>query len=383
MNNKLDRRSQRVVAYFCATLFAIFSFFFVSVYQSPLLEAFYDKVATGRLDYNAYVVGFVMSLMLTSLAVWLNHFAKFRNGWAAVAYLPSTLLLAFLTDIDRSMYIGGWSCWGWIVILLVGIAVYILLAVLMRKLYFSSKRKDVSAAMPKFIWHNLVVFVLLFLLAGTLSNGEENLKREALAVSYYNEAEYDEALNVGYKSLDASKELTIIRSFILARTGLVGERLFEYPQLYASDGLLPGKVQTSPLVPDTVFSFIGDKPAENETTADFLSRLAHKDSITPAVRDLYLSSLLLERNLPMFGREVSRLYVDSPADSLPKHFREALALYSTLSPDSVPSLKDKEMFEELDSLRRVELKYNDQLIRNNYVRKEFGRTYWWYFLYGK
>ena len=39
MADKRNRHSQGVVAQICATLFAIFSFFFVVSYQSPLLEA--------------------------------------------------------------------------------------------------------------------------------------------------------------------------------------------------------------------------------------------------------------------------------------------------------------------------------------------------------
>ena len=107
MRNKEEKRLQRVVALFCATLFALFSFFFVAIYQSPLLEALYDHVATGKLDYNGYLVAAVISPLLTLLALWLNRIAKFQREWTAMAYLPSSLLLAFMTDIDRSVYTGG------------------------------------------------------------------------------------------------------------------------------------------------------------------------------------------------------------------------------------------------------------------------------------
>ena len=68
MRNTEEKRLQRVVATVCATLFAVFAFLFVSEYQAPLLEAFYNEVATGKLDYNAYLVGGIVSLLLTSLA---------------------------------------------------------------------------------------------------------------------------------------------------------------------------------------------------------------------------------------------------------------------------------------------------------------------------
>ena len=89
MRNNGEKRLQRVVATVCATLFAVFTFLFVGVYQAPLLEAFYNEVATGKLNYNPWLVGGVVSLVLTTLALWLNRFAKLRREWTALAYLPS------------------------------------------------------------------------------------------------------------------------------------------------------------------------------------------------------------------------------------------------------------------------------------------------------
>ena len=106
MRNSGEIRLQRVVATVCATLFAVFAFLFVAVYQAPLLEAFYNEVATGKLDYNPWLVGAIVSLLLTFLALWLNRFAKLRREWTALAYLPSALLLAFITDVERRLYTG-------------------------------------------------------------------------------------------------------------------------------------------------------------------------------------------------------------------------------------------------------------------------------------
>ena len=238
MRNSEEQRLQRVVATVCATLFAVFSFLFVAVYQAPLLEAFYNEVATGKLQYNPYLVGAVVSLALTLLALWLNRFAKFRREWTAVAYLPSALVLAFITDVDRTLYVGGRSYFGWIMIFILGLLAYIALSCLFGKILFE-KIKDVSMTMNRVVWRNLLLFVLLICLVGTLSNGEENFKRETRLMSYYNSGEFAKALNVGKKSDDASRELTVMRAYILAANGLLGEHFFEYPQLYATEGLLP------------------------------------------------------------------------------------------------------------------------------------------------
>ena len=71
MKNKEEIRLQRIVMALCAILFAVFSFLFVAKYQSALLELLYEKVATGKLQYNAYVVATVISTEL----FWQTKFA--------------------------------------------------------------------------------------------------------------------------------------------------------------------------------------------------------------------------------------------------------------------------------------------------------------------
>ena len=44
-------------------------------------------------------------------------------------------------------------------------------------------------------------------------------------------------------------------------------------------------------------------------------------------------------------------------------------------------VNDADMRTRLDALRAEEAKHSDAFIRGNYVRRYFGRTYWWYYLY--
>ena len=152
MRNFEEKRLQRVVATVCATLFAVFAFLFVAVYQAPLLEAFYNEVATGKLDYNPWFVGGVVSLLLTLLALWLNSLAKLRREWTALAYLPSALLLAFITDIDRGLYTGeGAISTSWIYIFATCFLVYAFVAFVLRRILFE-KIKDARMATNKVLW---------------------------------------------------------------------------------------------------------------------------------------------------------------------------------------------------------------------------------------
>ena len=368
----------------CATLFAVFAFLFVAVYQAPLLEAFYNEVATGKLDYNQWFVGGVVSLLLTLLALWLNSFAKLRREWTALAYLPSALLLAFITDIDRGLYTGdGAISTSWIYIFATCFLICGFVAFVLRRILFE-KIKDARMVTNRVLWNNMVLIVLSICLIGALSNSEENFKRETLMMSHYNKGDTLKALRVGKTSLSASRELTVMRAYALAVSGELGESLFEYPQYYGTEGLLPAMERTSPLVPDSVYSLLGVMPHEGEAATDFLSRIAHADSASNVVKDYYLSSLLLEKKLLEFKDEVTGFYGVENVDNLPKHYREALMLYADIAgvEETLPfELHDAVMDEELRRLRAVESFYDDPFVRGNYVRRRYGSTYWWYFLY--
>ena len=290
MRNKEEIRLQRVVMALCAILFAAFSFLFVSKYQSPLLELFYEKVATGKLQYNAYVIGGFISLALTLLALWLNSYTGFKREWTAFSFLPSSLILAFITDIDRSLYTGEYNFTKWIIVFGAGIFAYAAFAFVLRRILFA-KIKNVAMSANRIIWRNLELFIVLFCMVGFLSNGDENFKREALVATHYNKGETDKALEVGRLSNVSSRTLTAQRAYVLAKEGLLGERLFEYPQYYGAEGLLCQAKQVSPLVPDTLYSFIGAAPLPGEKATEFLKRALENDK--PAVKEYYLSALLL------------------------------------------------------------------------------------------
>lgn len=379
MRNKEEIRLQRVVMALCAILFAVFSFLFVAKSQSVLLELLYDKVATGKLQYNAYVVGGVISVALTIFALWLNKFTGFKREWTAFSFMPSAMVLAFITDIDRSLYTGEYDYLKWIIVLAIGVFAYAAFSFVLRRILFA-KIKNVAMSANRIIWRNLVLFVILFSLVGFLSNGEENFKREALVASYYKKGDSDNALKVGYLSNVASHSLTVQRAYILAKGGMLGERLFEYPQYYGADGLIPAKEQVSPLVPDSVYALLGASPLQGEEALDVFKRALKNDNVSPAAKDYYLSALLLDRKIVEFTDNVKILYPDTETANLPKHYQEALLLYSSINGDSVQA--SAAMQEQFNAFKALEAEHEDIFVRGNYLRRHFGRTYWWYFLYG-
>ena len=380
MRNKEEIRLQRVVMALCAILFAVFSFLFIAKYQSSLLELLYEKVSTGKLEYNAYVVAAVITVVLTTIALWINRYTGFKREWTAFSFMPSALLLSFITDIDRSLYIGEYNYKKWIIVFAVGTFAYAAFSFVLRRILFA-KIKNIAMSANRIIWRNLVLFVILFSLVGILSNGEENFKREALVEHYYKKGEVDKALKVGSLSDVASKTLTLQRAYILAKEGLLGEKMFEYPQYYGAEGLIPEPKQISPLVPGDVYALLGVTPLPGEKTNDILKRALNSHTATYATKDYYLSALLLERNIVEFVDAVENLYPDTEMKNLPKHYQEALILYSNINKGEF-IIDNQLMLEEFKAFKALEAEHDDSFVRGNYVRRKYGRTYWWYYLYG-
>lgn len=387
-----DKSLQIKINWLCAIVFAIFCFSFVGVFQAPLLEAFYDLVATGKLQYNEYVVAGAVTTVFVIFALWLNRFAKFTYEWTAFSYFPSSLLLAFITDIDESIYTGDSSFVSWVWILVGGFFFYAVMALLMRSMLLANIRNACSGT-ELIIWRNFLLFALLFSLTGILSDSDESFKNEAKAYSLFKRGKTDEALGVAIKSLNASHGLTAARAFYLADRNMLADRLFEYPQYYAAEGLLPSVTQKTALPPDTVYAMLGAERKAGETATDYLRRIVRTDSMpSPIATDYYLCALLLDKKITEFITELSSFYNIEDNESLPKHYKEALIYYNStihsfdniiVRPASEADVEPDSLTAKLQRMFELEKQYSELHIRSNYIRKHFGNTYWWYFAYSE
>ena len=379
--SKNEKRIQRTATLFCVVLFVVFSYTFLAVYQAPLLEIFYDRVANGKLQYNAHIVAGIITALLTLLALWLNRMAGFKREWTAVAYLPSCIILAFITDIDRTLYTGGFSYLAWGIIFAVAILFYLFMAFILHRVLFA-QIKNLDMEGSRIMWRNMLLLTLLFFLTGTLSSAEEDIKNEAMAYKYYKRGNIDKALKVGRNAASASRELTSSRAYYLALNGELGERLFAYPQYYGSEALLPSFTQTTPLSPDTVYSQFDIERRATDTTLEFLTRAASADSVSRNVADYYLSALLLEKRLDEFMVTLPRYYNVEKPNALPKNYKEAILLYNDIAADSTIVVTDEELVKRYTEMRAIESEYPDILVRSNIVHSRYGKSYWYYYNYG-
>ncbi len=380
MKSAREKRLFRMVRIVCAIVFVVFAYTFLSLYKAPLLEIAYDLTATGKLQYDENITAAVLTFVLLLLTLWLNKFAKFSREWEALAYLPACTLLAFTTDIDRTIYTGGEFTWSWVWIGSIVAVVYMFASWVLQRVLFM-RIKDITRAANRIMWRNLLLLSLLFCYTGMLSGGDENFKHEAMVYHYVKRGDYEKAKKVACRSLAASQQLTAARAYLLAHDGELGESLFTYPQYFGVEGLLPTAEATSPINMDTVCNFVKAKPAKNEKAIAFLQRASAVDTADVAVKDYYLSALLLDKRLDEFVDSLPVHYNIADVSSLPRHFKEALLLHGKMNDASDAQFADAELEKRYAEFVALEREHKDLLVRSNYVRKSFGDTYWWYYLY--
>jgi hypothetical protein len=382
MKSAREKRLFSMVRIVCAMVFVVFAYTFLSLYKAPLLELAYDLAATGKLQYNENITAAVLTFVLLILTLLLNKFAKFSREWEALAYLPACTLLAFITDIDRTIYTGGEFTWSWVWIGGIVAVVYMLASWVLQRVLFM-RIKDITRATNRIMWRNLLLLSLLFCYTGMLSGGDEDFKHEAMVYHYVKKGDYATAKKVAQRSLTASQQLTAARAYLLAHDGELGESLFTYPQYYGVDGLLPTAEATSPINMDTVCNFLKVAPVKNEEAITYLERALAVDTADVAVKDYYLSALLLDKRLDEFVDSLPACYNVADVSSLPRYFKEALLLHGKMNEAlSDAQFADAELEKRYAEFVALEREHKDLLVRSNYLRRSFGDTYWWYYLYG-
>ncbi len=382
MKSAREIRLFRMVRIVCAVVFVLFAFTYLSIFQAPLLEVAYDITATGKLQFDEKITAAIITFALLLITLWLNKFAKFSREWEAMAYLPACVMLAFFTNIDRTIYTGGEFSWSWAWIALIVLFVYAFASWVLKRVLFM-RIKDITRATNRIMWRNLLLLSILFCFTGFLSNTDENFKHEAMVYHFVKKGDYDKAQRVALRSFAASQELTAGRAYLLAHEGKLGEKLFTYPQYFGIDGLLPHVEPTSPLSSAMVYDFLKVTPNNGEATLDYLSRAMSVDTASVAVKDYYLSALLLDKRLEEFADSLPRFYNVADTANLPMHYKEAMLLHSKFFQQKEPSFTDEALEKRYEELLKIEQEHEDIMIRGNYVRKFFGTTYWWYYLYAE
>lgn len=377
--NKNRRRTARIIAVASGLLFSAFSFTYLSVFQKDVMEALHYSLAQGKTVYAPWMSAVLITVVLLVLRWAVNALVGLKGPLKALSYFPSCLLLGVLTDVGHNVYHGGGisDTWGWMLplcLVLYGVLGWLLARA--ARLWLNPEMPDIWVVNSNF----MTLLMLCFMTIG-IGNTNVHFHHELQVEEALRKQDYGRALLVAEKTMDPSRNLTALRAYAMSRQGTMGEDLFRYPQLYGAAGLLMGTSDEKALRlnADSLSVYLGAKPALGEPALTFFRRICEEESGNYTTLDYYLSALLLEKKLDEFVRAFDELY--TVRDSIPYYYRQALFLDSKMHPSAVTDSADVALEELWGKYQQKQQELSGQRGEANYMRREFGDTYWWYYQY--
>ena len=377
--NKNRRRTARIIAVASGLLFSAFSFTYLSVFQKDVMEALHYSLAQGKTVYAPWMSAVLITVVLLVLRWAVNALVGLKGPLKALSYFPSCLLLGVLTDVGHNVYHGGGisDTWGWMLplcLVLYGVLGWLLARA--ARLWLNPEMPDIWVVNSNF----MTLLMLCFMTIG-IGNTNVHFHHELQVEEALRKQDYGRALLVAEKTMDPSRNLTALRAYAMSRQGTMGEDLFRYPQLYGAAGLLMGTSDEKALRlnADSLSVYLGAKPALGEPALTFFRRICEEESGNYTTLDYYLSALLLEKKLDEFVRAFDELY--TVRDSIPYYYRQALFLDSKMHPSAATDSADVALEELWGKYLQKQQELSGQRGEANYMRREFGDTYWWYYQY--
>lgn len=373
----------------CAIVFIGFVFCYVYYLQTDLLAYAQHVWSGGKTRWNGMVGAVIITALLYIIQVLVASLNTLPQRLYSLSFLPSLMMLAALASISPESSLGivlltpySWLACAGVIISFILILVLKGSRAVERPVVSSSLFSDVSLV-------NFALLALMMLctigIGNTNRTFHQRLRMERLVYT----GEYDKALEVAKKCDGNDASMTMLCAYSLMRKGELGESIFEYPVVASSEALLPMKKGDGiPSTEQSRFLFtsnerlwnnIGGVPGEEMTVVDFLNLVQKRGLARRALPEYVLTAYLLDCDLKSFASEISKYY-DITKDPLPKHFREALVLYTHLHSQRVLTYHSSVLDADYEDFIKVERKkYSSIREKLNVLGNSYLGTYWYYF----
>lgn len=364
----------------CAIVFLLFVFVYLYFFQADLLSMVQHVLSGGATHYDRTIGTVIITAVLYLVHIGARRLGGLDRVCHALSYFPSLLMLAALTDVEVDFSVSPLrGLWLWLAPLL--LAVYVFLSLAVKYNWIETLLPSYSAPISV-LWKNLLLMACMFIAVCLCGNNDSVLHYRLRVERLLGSGAYSKALMVGEKSDETDASLTMLRAYALSRSGQLGERLFEFPLTGGSYALLPdGKGVRCLLYPeDRIVRALSIRKKGDMTPMEYLLYIERNGLGRKPVTDYILCGYLLDRNIDAFVNAIRRKYsLTSP--SLPKHYKEALTLYTHLRSNPVLVYHNEVMDADYADFQNLEHKYTDARERESYVRDMYGDTYWFYYFY--
>jgi hypothetical protein len=364
----------------CAVVFLIFTFSYLFFYQADILAVGQHVLSRGMTHYNNTIGAILITVILYLLQIVIFSITKLNKRAHALTYFPSLLLLTIITDVSPSVD-KGFSFGGWIIAFPIIICIYIIIVWMSKQ--FQPYEPDINSTglFSRMMWINLLIMVVMFILVGVLSNSNDIFHERMRAEVCITKNDYDGALYAEEKSQTPDSSLTMLRALALSHKQQLGERLFEYPVTGGSAALLPNGISVKAMLiqQSEIYNYLGVRLKQNLKPMSYFNYLMkHKLAKKPVI-DYILCGYLMDKKLDEFAREVCKYY--NIKAKLPKHYREALILYTHIRSHPFLIYKNAVTDADFQDLLDITKQNADKLLRKNIIRDSYGNTYWYYYWY--
>jgi len=381
---KNQNDSAMTIRVVCAIVFILFSWCWLYYFQNDLLAMAQHVLSHGITRYNRLLGAMGITIVLYFLQHLIHKVTKLNKSFHALTFFPSMLALGMLTDIVQDAEGGITHSFKWWVIIFY-VIVWGALSFLANKL--QEIDEDINPSIfSRSVWLNLVIFVFMIMITAGIGNTNAVFHYRMRAEVCLLKGDWDGVLDAGRESLECDDDLVMLRMHALARKDLLGEKLFEYKVSGNSNSILPTDGKSTLLIypADSIYQYIGAIPAHKMHPMHYLELVKHHveskgDKPNKAIGDYLLCGFLIDKKVDKFAEEVSRYYTLN--DSLPKHYREALVLYSHLHSESIVDYHDPVLEEDYEGLRELRSNYPDIMEQKGKVQDQYFGTYWYYYWY--
>lgn len=382
-NHPLRNGSTVTIRVMCAIVFVLFSFCWLYFFQADQLSMTQHVLSGGLTRYKPLLGALLITALLMLLQLLVCRIVNLTKRSHALTYVPSMLLLALVSKVSEQLESSsGLSLW------LLVLPVLLLLvwgAVVRLAMAIQDVESDRSYSLfSRPMWINALLMALQIICVAWIGNTNAVYHYRMQTETLLADGKYQKALEVGRRSHESDADLLMLRMYAMARQNALGERLFEYPITADVEQILPtsGRTRMYFCPEDSLWRFLGGCPAESMTPMHFLDLLERRDSIVPRqVADYKLCGLLIDRQIDRFAREVGKYYTLD--DRLPKHYREALVLYTHSRSNPVVTYHHAVADEDWRNLQELERRFPDATERKGRVEDDYGETYWYYYKYLK
>ena len=369
-----------LVSVLCFVLFGLFCFAYLYCYQADLMTFTQYVLAHGQTHYNHLVGALLITVLLSCLSIGVLRLFKHISFLPALAFFPSSVLLASVSGLHRQAFgcytFGSWPIWLVVLLMLFVSLVSWMKSARIADLIFVRRMSLAQSSLA-----SASVLLALFAFVCLSSNGNRVLHTQLHVEQCILDGDVDGAMSALDQSTDRDSSLTMLSAYVLSMKGSLGEHLFERPLLGGSASLLPdGKTVGFAMIPEsTLFDYVGIWTLQRMSPTRYLEFLQRRHKGKRAAADYLLCAYLLDKKLDRFVAALPKYYKVN--DSLPKHYREALLLYTHLHTSPAIIYKNNVMEADFQDYQKLSSETPDKRERETKLRDTYGNTYWFYYQY--